>query len=121
MTYLFEILLLIANIAMAEYHVYLFRQGKKVKHGWWGMAYVTFAGLLSLLTHSWWLVAASLLLRKLAFDIALNLFEGFKWNRVSYETTSIIDKLHNKLFGGRAEIYEPIYFVILVLINIFWI
>lgn len=119
MTYLGEILLILVNIAMAYYHACIFKDGGKVKHGWWGLAYLALTGLFAFLYHSWWLLIAGLLLRKLVFDISLNLFEGRSAFFVSVETTSIIDKFYYKVFKKNSELYQSIHFLLLVIINIF--
>ena len=119
MTYLGEILLILVNIAMAYYHACIFKDGGKVKHGWWGLAYLALTGLFAFLYHSWWLLIAGLLLRKLVFDISLNLFEGRSAFFVSVETTSIIDKLHYKIWGNKLRVYLPIYLIILICLQAF--
>ena len=119
MTYLGEILLILVNIAMAYYHACIFKDGGKVKHGWWGLAYLALTGLFAFLYHSWWLLIAGLLLRKLVFDISLNLFEGRSAFFVSVETTSIIDKLHYKIWGNKSRVYLPIYLIILICLQAF--
>ena len=50
MTYLGEILLILVNIAMAYYHACIFKDGGKVKHGGWGLAYLALTGLSAFLS-----------------------------------------------------------------------
>lgn len=111
-------ILIIANVAMAKHHSNLIRDGKPIKHGIWGGAYLLFAVLLSYLTNSWLLLIDSLFIRKIVFDTALNLFRGKPFFYVSATTTSIIDKFHNKVFKGKSEIYIPIYSLIAIIITI---
>ena len=117
MIYFFEIFLAIVNIAMAAYHAKLFKQDKTVNHGLWGGAYLVVAAWLSLWIHSWWLFILSLFIRKVVFDLSLNLFRGLPLFYVSTETTSLIDKFHYKLFGKNSELYMAIYSLCIAIIN----
>ena len=118
MTWLSEILLTGANIGMAAYHASLFKKGKTVQHGWWGAGYLALAGVLAWYHHSILFFFAALLIRKIVFDLSLNLFNGRPLFFVSTETTSIIDKLHYKLFGKKSEVYMSIYFVVTIVLNL---
>lgn len=119
MVYLAEIILLIVNVAMAHYHSDLIKDGKKIRHGLWGAFYLAATGILVWFTNSWLLIICSLLIRKVIFDLSLNLFRNLPLFYVSTETTSLIDKLHYKLFGKKSEIYISIYFAALITINFF--
>jgi len=116
--YLFEILLAGINVWMAWYHSRLIKAGKKINHGLWGGAYLMAATLLSWLIHDWWLVVLSLFIRKVVFDLSLNLFRELPLFYVSTETTSIIDKIHYKLFGKKSEIYMGIYMLVIIVLNV---
>lgn len=119
MTYLAEIFLVLGNIVMAWWHSKLIAKGITPKHGLWGLSYLAVAGLLAFLTHSWLLLVASLLIRKVVFDVSLNLFRGLPTFYVSSSSTSIIDDIHNGLFGKRSEVYLTLYAVGIVVINFF--
>lgn len=73
-----EFILVLVNIAMAWYHSDLMKDGLPIKHGWWALGYLALAGLFSLLSHSFVLFICALLIRKVVFDISLNLFNGRK-------------------------------------------
>jgi hypothetical protein len=118
MIYLFEAVLLGGNIWMAWYHSRLIKAEKKIYHGLWGAAYLAVAVWLSLWLHSWVLFALSLFIRKVFFDLSLNMFRGLPLFYVSTETTSLIDKLHYKLFGKKSEIYMGIYFLVIIILNV---
>lgn len=105
---------------MAWWHSRLFKKDRTVKHGWWGLGYIALATFLAYLSGSILLAVSSLFIRKLFFDTALNLFNGRAIFFVSKETTSIIDKWHFKLFGNESEIYMTVYFMVIVILNI-WI
>lgn len=117
MIYISEILLLAANIIMAYHHADLIKDGLKIKHGWWGLSYLAFAGLLSLLHGSWLLFIVSLPIRKVFFDLSLNYFRGLSLWYQSTQTTSIIDKLHS---GINPKVYLSVYTASIIVINL-WI
>ena len=119
MTFVAEILLLFVNIIMAYEHAYMIERGQKIQHGWWGLGYVAFAISLALICQSWLLLVASLFIRKVFFDISLNYFRELPMFYVSTTTTSLIDKLHYKLFGKHSEVYTTIYFLVLLFIQFF--
>lgn len=117
MIYVAEIFLLLCNLAMAAYHAKLIKNGKPIKHGLWGGGYLAVAVAVSIWQQSWILFVCSLLIRKVFFDLALNFFRGLPLFYVSSSTTSILDKLHNKVFGKRSEIYMAIYFIAIIILN----
>ena len=119
MIYIGELILILINIAMAYIHANMIKDGKKILHGLWGGGYIIVATLFALVNH-WILLPEALLIRKVFFDLSLNKFRGFDWFYVSESTTSIIDRLHNFLFGNRPYIYYSVYFVLLITINILW-
>lgn len=118
MIYLLEILLLAINIAMAACHAKLIKAEKKINHAAWGAAYLVVATLLGWSIHSWWLVVLSLFIRKVFFDLFLNIFRGLPLFYVSTETTSIIDKLFYKVFKKQSEIYMGIFLLVILILNV---
>lgn len=112
-----ELLLIAANIAMAKYHAKIFISGGKVKHGWWGLAYIAATVGLCVVVKNWQLFVMALLIRKVFFDTSLNFFLHRSIYYVSTETTSIIDKLHYKVWGNRSRVYLPIYLIVLIILN----
>jgi len=114
-----ELLLVAVNILMAAYHADLIKRGKTPYHGWWGAGYLAIAIVFSRYNHSWLLFVCSLLIRKVVFDLTLNLMRDLPLFYVSSSTTSILDRWHNKIFGKKSEIYMAIYTGILVVLNIF--
>lgn len=119
--YFLQAVLIAFNIWMAKYHAAMLKRDKYPKHGWWGLLYLLVTGLFCFISGSWVLAIVSLLLRKVVFDAALNLYNNRPLFFVSTETSSIIDKIHYKLFGNRSEIYMLIYLVALIFINIFFL
>lgn len=116
-----EIVLIAVNILMAWYHKKLIAARKPIKHGFWGFGYLIFSAALSIVLQSWVLMIASLFIRKVVFDLSLNLFREKPLFYVSSSTTSIIDRIHYWAFGNKGEIYYLIYFVAIILINILWV
>ena len=114
-----EIIFIGANLSMAGWHSFLIKEGRSIKHGYWAAVYLLFAGLVSYFNNSLLLFICALLIRKVVFDLLLNLFLKRQLFYVSTETTSIIDKLHYKLFGKKSEIYMSIYFAAIIIINLF--
>lgn len=116
--YLSQVFLIAFNIWMARYHSRLLKKDRKIKHGLWGGLYVAICIAITLLFGDLWLLIACFLLRKFLFDTALNLYNGRGLFFVSQETTSIIDKIHYKLFGIHSEMYQILYFMAWVVLMI---
>lgn len=119
MIYIIEILIIAINVTMAWHHSNLIADEKKIYHGWWGLAYFVFVCFAAWLGKSWVLLALSFPLRKVVFDLSLNLFRGLPLFYVSTKTTSLIDQLHNYIFGKKSEYYMFFYVVIIVILNAF--
>ena len=117
MMYILEILLIAFNLVMAWHHSQLIADGKKIYHGLWGSYYIAFAVLVAFVGKSWVLMILSLPLRKVVFDLSLNLFRGLPLFYVSTKTTSLIDKAHNYIFGKNSEVYMAFYFIIIIALN----
>jgi len=109
--YISQAFLIAFNIWMARYHSRLMKRDIRPKHGWWGGLHVAICIAITLLFGDLWLLIACFLLRKFLFDISLNLYNGRGIFFVSTETTSIIDRIHYKLFGVNSEIYQTMYFM----------
>lgn len=116
---LIELLFVLVNIAMAYYHCLLIKQNRIIQHGWWTLGYGLACGIVLILTWNWILFFCLILIRKVVFDISLNLFRGLPVFHISRETKSLIDQLHNAFFGGYAIIYQSVYFVAIVVLNFF--
>lgn len=106
---------------MAWYHAKIFARNGKVQHGWWGALYLGVAAAMSIPLYSITLFITSLFIRKVFFDLSLNLFRGLSLFYVSPELARInslkqaikkgktIDWLHYKAFGENSEVYMFIY------------
>lgn len=113
-----QLIFLAVNILMAWWHGRLIAKDKTIKHGLWGGAYLAAAIAVSWWAKSWQLFILLCLIRKVFFDTALNLFRGKNMFYVSSKTTSIIDKIHYKIFGVKSEIYIGIYLALIVFLNL---
>ena len=109
--YLSQVFLIAFNIWMARYHSRLLKKDKKIKHGIWGGLYLVLSAAITCFLGDLWLLISCILLRKFLFDIALNLYNGRGPFHVSTETTSVIDRIHYKLFNIHSEIYQTMYFM----------
>lgn len=116
-----EIFLMVINLVMAAIHASMIMNEKKIKHAAWGALYLGIAGSLSMIFNSWELMVSSIFVRKVFFDLSLNIFRDKPLFYVSKTTTSIIDRFHNKLFKDRSEIYMTIYFMVCVLFIIYFL
>ena len=119
MIYVAEILVLLLNLIMAWHHASLIKKGRPIKHGWWGLLYFVVVSPILFYYKSVLIFICVFIIRKIFFDISLNLFRELPTFYVSKTTTSLIDKLHNKVFGYSSEIYMFVYLVILITLNFF--
>jgi hypothetical protein len=115
---------------MASYHAKIIARNNKVQHGWWGALYLGVAAAMSIPLDSITLFIASLFIRKVFFDSALNLFRpGLGLFYVSPELARIttlrqaikkgktIDWLHYKAFGENSEVYMFIYLAVIAVLT----
>lgn len=112
------LILALFNIIMAGHHANLIKAGKRIQHGWWGLGIFVISAVFAWAAGSWLLLVDALFIRKIFFDLSLNIFRGKPMFYVSTSTTSIIDKWHNKIFGKRSEIYMAIYAAAIIVITI---
>ena len=118
MIILSELALIGINVWMAWYHAELIKEDKRVRHALWGGAYAFLSVYMAWALESWWFLGIAFCLRKLVFDSALNLYRGLPLFHVSTTTTSIIDRLHYKVFKEKSEIYQALYLIKLIVMNI---
>lgn len=123
---LLEAILILCWLGMAAWHAHLIKANKPIEHGRWGLA----ASFL-IVSACWiygngrpiWQIGlfalAQVCSRLVVFNIFLNLFRGKKWNYTSSVTTSIIDRLELRLFGGRVWLLEAILAALFMGIQLF--
>jgi hypothetical protein len=126
MIWLPELILILLTVGIAYWHSRLIRSGRPIKHGWWAVI----AGVL-IAAATWWewpnLSDLQLILfavaqgcsRLVVFNVSLNLFRGLSWTYTSPTTTSVIDQLEGRLFGGRAWITEAMLGLVFLIIQFF--
>ena len=107
------------NIALGWWHARLIKQNRPIKHGWWGLGYVVAAGVVTFLLKDWILFILLLLIRKVVFDLSLNIFRGLPPFHVSLTTTSILDKLQRKIFGSNGLLVAIICAVLIAGLNLY--
>ena len=108
----------LVNIALAYTDYRLISEGKRVFHGLNGAVYVVLIFPAYFLTDSWSVVIGLLVLRRLVFDISLNLFRGLPYDYTSETTTSIIDRTLYDIQNILGPVYHAmLIFAILFLFN----
>lgn len=117
MFYLSEIILLIVNVLMAEWHCHLKGGNIRYSKDIYVIGYIGLTFCLMAITKSMVLFPASILIHKLAYDTAYNIFRGLPLFFVSTSPTSFIDRIHLYFFGKYSEIYLIIYFLLVLTIN----
>jgi len=105
----------LVNIALAYTDYRLISDGKRVFHGINGFVYLILISPAYFLTDLY-VVAGLLVLRRLVFDISLNLFRGLPYDYTSSTTTSIIDRLLYDIQIVLGPVYHAILIVSLILL-----
>lgn len=111
------ILMVGVNLCMAWHHTDLIERGRPIRHGWWALGYLALAALFAVLNRSILLMVDLCLVRKVVFDLSLNLMRGLPLFYVSRTTTSIIDQIHYRLFGLNSKPYMALYFIAILIIT----
>lgn len=93
-------------------YVWIYEQ-KKVKHFWNGLVHLT-ASAIAYYFFGWRAAMAILLIARLVFDVALNLFRGMGIDYVSPKPKSIVDKIEKKLFKQDSITPKIIYLAALL-------
>lgn len=94
----------------------LISRGEKILHGFNGLFYLLMVVPAYLITENLYLVAGLLVIRRLVFDVSLNLFRGLPYNYTSQTTTSIIDRLLYRIQNQLGDIYYLILIISIVLL-----
>jgi hypothetical protein len=105
------------NILLAYIDSVLISKGERIYHGLNGAVYIMLMIPAYMVTKSIFLIVALLLIRRLVFDISLNLFRGLPYDYTSDTTTSIIDRL---LYDVQ-EVLGIVYYVLLIAAIIFFL
>lgn len=94
----------------------LISRGEKILHGVNGLFYLLMVVPAYLITEDLYLVASLLVLRRLVFDVSLNLFRGLAYNYTSRTTTSIIDRLLYRVQNQLGDLYYLILILTIVVL-----
>ena len=107
------------NIALAAYDAARIKDNEKIYHTVNAVQYLIFLIPAWCVTGNWVLLIGLLALRRVVFDIALNLFRGLPFNYISPTTDSVIDRWSYKLqekYGWK--LYYGV-FVLIIILSIF--
>lgn len=121
-----QLILIALTIGIAYWHSRLIKAGRPIRHGLWA----ALAGaLIAAATWRVWPELSDLQLvlyvtaqgcsRLVVFNVALNAFRGLSWKYTSPTTTSVIDQLEGRLFGGRTWLSEIALGIIFLIIQLF--
>lgn len=116
--YLIELFFIGVCILNAWIDAKRIKGGKRIYHGVNGGIYLalTFG---SYFLGGWFLVLAVLIIRKVFFDVALNLFRGLPFFYFPQNPKSILDKLQYKVFNVNMEILWVVLVLLLLILNVF--
>jgi hypothetical protein len=101
---------------MAWYHSRLIKRHEPIYHGIWSAAYLAGVGIAIYLTGEWFLLPILLVLRKVVFDLSLNLFRGLSLWYVSGTSGSVLDQLNLRVFKNIKVMYGA-YTALWVILN----
>lgn len=108
---------------MAYVDSVLIKKGERIYHGLNGLFYILMVVPAYLITKDLYLCAGLFVVRRLVFDVSLNLFRGLPYNYISKTTTSIIDRVLYRVQERLGGIYYLILIgliVVLTMRGFFW-
>ena len=125
------LLFIVLNVILAERDAKKIAHNQFIDHRFNALLYTAcigltlplsyFVGALSIHLYAF-LIPALLLIRKITFDTALNLYRGKNWWWISLTTTSKIDQFENRMFGYNGKIKYIGYTILLIsIIALFFI
>ena len=88
------------------------KNGAGIKHGINGAIHLVAAAAYGYFYH-WHYFFLVLLITRLFFDVALNLFRGLPVDYVAMQPRSIVDKVEKKIFGNDGWLPKLIYFFLI--------
>jgi hypothetical protein len=91
------IIFTVINILLAKIDADKIKQHKPIHHGINGLIYLVLLIPVYFITYNWLNILGLLLLRIPVFNTSLNYFRGIALTYLSNSTTSIIDKITNKI------------------------
>jgi len=92
--------------------------GKRIRHGWNGLMHIAAAVIVWLIYRDWKLVAALLIMTRLVFDTALNLWRGLPVDYVPTSPKSWVDKAEIAVFNRNGWLPKVLYLVAIVVLLI---
>lgn len=88
------------------------KQGKIIHHWLNGSLHILTA-ITALCFEGWQIAVAVLLVARIVFNTALNIFRGLPIDYVSQKPKSVVDKVEKKLFGNNGWLPLIIYSILL--------
>lgn len=130
MIWLSQLCLFVCWVPMAAWQARLIKHGRPILHGVWallsafliaGAIWWAFPGLAK--GPLWLMLAlyagAQGCMRLACFNICLNWFRGLSWTYMSPTSTSFIDKVELRMFGGREWVIEGLCLIAFAVANFF--
>lgn len=121
-----QAILAVLWVLMAAWHAFLIHEQEPIKHGWWALVAAVFIAaafwkvwpLLDNWSRAEYLTAQGIS-RLVVFNVSLNLFRRLPWDYSSPTSTSILDKLERRLFGGRVWLLEVVLACVFFILQYF--
>ena len=108
------ILYTILNVMLAKIDAWKIKHNKRIRHAINALIYCVLIAPTFFI--SWHYPMAMLALRRIVFDIALNLFRGLPFDYISATTTSIIDRLSYDFQKEYGYFYYYLIFLIIIIV-----
>jgi hypothetical protein len=112
------LLFAIANIFLAKVDFKIIALHYFIKHGINGLVYSFMLLVPYLVFKNYWLLAALLFTRLLVFNIGLSRFRKLKWDYVSPERKSIVDRIAFFFFRYNGKLMYAVYALAFVITTI---
>jgi hypothetical protein len=113
------IIFVLINIGLANIDAYKIKQDKQIKHGLNALIYLALLVPMFYATQNWYLILSLLLVRIPVFNTSLNYFRDKELDYISYNTTSITDKITNWIPDRIGYwIYHSILFTISLILTL---
>ena len=117
--YFIEVLFIAVCILNAKIDANRIKAGKRIYHGVNGGVYLILSCASAYLLQSWFLLLAVLTIRKIVFDVALNLYRGLPFFYFPQDPKSLIDRLQYRFFNVNMEIFWIVCVLKLLILNVF--
>lgn len=117
--YIIEIIYSLVCVLLAWRDKEKINKGLRIYHAIGGATHIT-AAVLTSIFFGWWTGFMILLIARIVFNTALNLFRGLPVDYVSTKPLAITDRIEKSIFGNDGIFPLVIYLVALIVLNIFY-